>query len=204
MSIYVAPVKHNGTLNSIFNATDYAQSASGSTPSQALNDARYLKNTGIVVSSASTTFNNTVTIAAQTNVSNLSVSGLLCAKQNTDSLVSATFAAAQSYSFNNGMVYTLTSNSTATTTLAINDIPTTPQQSYIFTFIIQPTTANSSWYIVPNTNFISVNGGSAPLYGLQNAVLPRAFTYIVQQVTVINTSTTTSPTFITFTSVSGY
>ena len=197
MSIYVAPVKHNGTLNSI-----YAQSASGLTPSQASNDARYLKNSGIVVSSASTTFNNTVTIAAQTNVSNLSVSGLLCAKQNADSLVSATFAAAQTYSFNNGMVYTLTSNSTATTTLAINDIPTT--QSYIFTFIIQPTTANSSWYIVSNTNFISVNGGSAPLYGLQNAVLPRAFTYIVQQVTVINTSTTTSPTFITFTSVSGY
>jgi hypothetical protein len=49
-----------------------------------------------------------------------------------------------------------------------------------------------------------VNGGSAPLYGLQNAVLPRAFTYIVQQVTVINTSTTTTPAFIAFTSVSGY
>ena len=204
MSVYVAPIKHNGVQNSIFNATDYAQSASGSTPSQSSNDARYLKNSGIVVSSASTTFNNTVTIAGQTNVSNLSVSQLLNAKQNSDSLINATFAAAQTYSFLTGMVYTLTSNSTATTTLAINDIPTTPQQSYIFTFIIQHTTANSSWYIVPNTNFITVNGGSAPLYGLQNAVLPKAFTYIVQQVTIINTSTTTSPSFIAFTSVSGY
>ena len=204
MSVYVAPIKHNGVQNSIFNATDYAQSASGSTPSQALNDARYLKNTGIVVSSASTTFNNTVTIAAQTNVSNLSVSGLLCAKQNADSLVSATFAAAQSFSFNNGMVYTLTSNSTATTTLAITDLPTTPQQSYIFTFIIQPTTANSPYWIKPNTNFINANGISTPLYGLQNIALPAAYTFIVQQVTVINSSTTTTPSFIAYTSLSAY
>ena len=144
MSIYIAPVKHNGVQNQIFNSSDYAQNSGSSAPSQALNDARYLKNSGIVASSASTTFNNTVTIAAQTNVSNLSVSGLLGAKQSSDALVTATFSASQTYSFNNGMVYTLSSNSTATTTLAITDIPTTPQQSYIFTFVIQPTTANSS------------------------------------------------------------
>ena len=204
MSIYIAPIKHNGSLNSTFNATDYAQNSSSSASSQTSYDARYLKNTGIVVSSASTTFNNTVTIAGQATVSNLLVSGLLNTKQNSDSLVTATFSAAQTYSFNNGMVYTLTSNSTATTTLSINDIPTTPQQSYIFTFILQPTTANSPYWIKPNTSFVSVNGGSAPLYGLQNATLPAAYTYIVQQVTVLNISTTASPNFITYISVSGY
>ena len=204
MSIYQAPVQHNGSLNSTFNSTDYAQTAYKSGLSLADTDARYLKNAGIVVSSASTTFNNSITIAGQTNVSNLSVSALLNAKQFTDALVSATFSAAQTYSFNNGMVYTLTSNSTTTTTLAITDLPTTPQQSYIFTFIIQPSATNSPYWIKPNTNFISANGISTPLFGLQNAALPAAYTYIVQQVTVINTSTTTSPNFITFTSVSGY
>ena len=205
MSIYQAPLQHNSSLNQTFNATDYAQTASSSSaPSQASNDARYLKNAGIVVSSASTTFNSAVTIAGQATVSNLSVSALLNAKQFTDALVSATFSAAQTYSFNNGMVYTLISNSTTTTTLAITDLPTTPQQSYIFTFIIQPSATNSPYWIKPNTNFISANGISTPLYGLQNVALPAAYTYIVQQVTVINSSTTTTPSFIAFTSLSAY
>jgi len=204
MSIYQPPVKHGGVQNQIFNATDFAQNSSSSAPSQASNDARYLKNSGIVVSSASTTFNNTVTIAAQALLSNLSVSGLLNTKQNSDALVTATFAAAQTYSFLTGMVYTLQSNSTTTTTLAITDIPTTPQQSYIFTFILQPGTANSPYWIKPNSNFISVNGGSVALYGLQNIALPAAYTYIVQQVTVINSSTTTTPSFVAFVSVSAY
>ena len=205
MSIYQAPLQHNGSLNSTFNATDYAQNTTKSTGLSLVDtDSRYFKNSGIVVSSAATTFNNSITIAGQTNVSNLLVSQLLNAKQATDTLVSATFAAAQTYSFNAGMVYTLASNSTATTTLSINDIPTTPQQSYIFTFILQPGTANSPYWIKPNTNFVSVNGGSVSLFGLQNTALPATYTYIVQQVTVINTSTTTTPTYIAFTSVSGY
>ena len=204
MSIYQAPIQHNGSLNSTFNATDYAQTANKSGLSLADTDARYLKNSGIVVSSAATTFNSAVTIAGQTNVSNLSVSALLNAKQATDPLLSATFSAAQTFSFNGGMVYTLISNSTTTTTLAITDLPTTPQQSYIFTFIIQPSAANSPYWIKPNTNFISANGISTPLYGLQNVALPAAYTYIVQQMTVINSSTTATPSFIAFTSLSAY
>ena len=204
MSIYQAPIQHNGSLNSTFNSTDYAQTASKSGLSLADTDARYLKNSGIVTSSAATTFNSAVTIAGLATVSNLSVSALLSAKQATDTIVSATFSAAQTYSFLTGMVYTLTSNSTTTTTLAITDLPTTPQQSYIFTFIIQPTTTNSPYWIKPNTNFISANGISTPLYGLQNIALPAAYTYIVQQVTVINSSTTTTPSFIAFTSLSAY
>ena len=84
MSIYTAPTKHIGFQNTIFNSADYAQSATGSAPSQATNDARYLKNSGIVVSSASTTFNNTVAIAGQATLANLTVSGLVSAKQSTD------------------------------------------------------------------------------------------------------------------------
>ena len=200
MSIYPPPKQHNGSLNSIFNRDDYIkdESSSSTGTTQAFNDGRYLKNTGVVVSSASTTFNSSVNIAGLATIDNLN------AKKSTDALVSATFSASQTYSFLTGMVYTLASNSTTTTTLSITDIPTTPQQSYIFTFIIQPTTANSPYHIVPNTNFISVNTLSTPLYGLQNAILPKEFTYIVQQITVINTSTTTNPAFISFTSISGY
>ena len=199
MSIYPPPKNHNGSLNLIFNKDDYIKNESSSSgTTQAFNDGRYLKNTGVVVSSASTTFNSAVNIAGLATIDSLD------AKKSTDSLISAIFSANQEYSFLTGMVYTLASSSTTTTTLSITDIPSTPQQSYIFTFIIKPTTVNSPYYIIPNTNFISVNSISTPLYGLQNAVLPKEFTYIVQQITVINTSTTTNPVFISFTSVSGY
>ena len=160
MSIYQAPLQHNGSLNSTFNSTDYAQTANKSGISSADTGSRYLKNSGIVVSSAATTFNNSITIAGQTNVSNLSVSALLNAKQATDTLVSATFSAAQTFSFNGGMVYTLISNSTTTTTLAITDLPTTPQQSYIFTFIIQPSATNIG---LSRTQILSVQTAFPPL-----------------------------------------
>ena len=198
MSLYTAPIQHNGSLNATFNTTDYVQTSNSSAPSQAQNDGRYLKNSGVVVSSAATSFNNSVTVAG------LLTTNVLNAKQSTDTLSTATFTAAQSYSFNTGMVYYLGTTATAMTTIAITDIPTTPSQSYIFTFILQPSAANSPYYLKPNTNFISVNGGSVALCGLQNMSFPAAYTYLVQQITVINTSSTATPSFVAFTSISAY
>ena len=60
MSLYTAPIQHNGVLNATFNSTDYLQTSNSSAPSQAQNDGRYLKNSGVVVSSAATSFNNSV------------------------------------------------------------------------------------------------------------------------------------------------
>jgi hypothetical protein len=108
-----------------------------------------------------------------------------------------------------GMVYNLTTTSDAITSLSLTDIPTTSQQTYVFTFVLQPSTIDSPWYLQPPTNFIDITpiGGSSmvvPIYGISNVVFPVSYTYILQTITVVNTSTTTSPNFISFLSVSAY
>ena len=35
MSLYTAPIQHNGVLNATFNTTDYVQTSNSSAPSQA-------------------------------------------------------------------------------------------------------------------------------------------------------------------------
>ena len=62
MSIYASPKLHNGSLNATFNNTDYIKlpNSGGSTIAQT--DARYLRNSGIALSSANTMFSGTVDI----------------------------------------------------------------------------------------------------------------------------------------------
>ena len=205
MSLYPPPKKHNGTQNNTFNRDDYIQNINSSTgTTQLQNDARYLKNSGIVVSSANTTFNNTVDINGLATLTNLEVSSLFKSKQSADNFVVSSFTASQTYNFNNGLVYTLDTNPTTITTILFTNIPITKQQSYKFTFILKPNNTNSGFYLKPNTNFVTINGVSSPLYGLSNIVLPSSFTYLVQKITIINTSVETTPTFIALTSVSGY
>ena len=72
MSIYPPPKNHNGSLNLIFNKDDYIKNESSSSgTTQSFNDARYLKNTGIVISSAETTFNSSVNIAGLATIDSL-------------------------------------------------------------------------------------------------------------------------------------
>jgi hypothetical protein len=201
MSIYPIPKTRNGFLNTIFNKNDYIQTISLGGPTQAQNDSRYLKNTGIVVSSAATTFNSKVNIAGLATIDSL-VTNSLNTKKNTDSLVSSSFSTTQTYSYNNGMVYFTNSNDAVVTNFSITDIPIDQLKSYIFTFIFEPNTANSKYYI--KTSNISINGISTPLIGLANVVLPSNFTYLVQQISLINRSSTTTPAFIAITSVSAY
>ena len=204
MSVYPPPKVHNGSLNTVFNRDDYVQTSTSSGTTQVQNDSRYLRNTGIVVSSGSTTFNNTVNIEGLATLNNLEVSSLFKSKQFIDTLVPIVFSSSQSYSFNNGMVYYLVTNNTSMTTLSITDIPTTPMQSYIFTFILRPNTPNNAFYLKPNTNFISVNNISTVFNGLSKLSVPTLFNYLVQQITVINLSVTETPDFIALTSISGY
>ena len=196
MSLYQAPVSHNGSVNATFNSADFVQPTS---TTQAGNDARYLKNSGVVVSNASTTFNTNV------NVQGTLSAALLNARESTDTMVQATFSANQTYSILNGMVYRLASTSVAINSISFTDIPTTPLQTYIFTFIIAPPAPNNAYYINPNNQMISVNSLPASVYGLQNIVLPVGYTYLVQQITIINNSSTANlPNFQALTSVSGY
>jgi hypothetical protein len=135
---------------------------------------------------------------------NLSVSGLLKSTQTSDTLTADLFRSDQLYSFTNGMVYSIISDATAVNSVSFINIPTTTNQTYIFTFILQPTTANSPYYIRPNTNTVNVNGVSIPLYGLQNASLAGNYTYLVQQISIIYNLYATDPQFIALTSVSSY
>lgn len=206
MSVYPSPLKHNGVINTTFNRDDYSKMSSTSSSvgtTIAQNDARYMKNSGSVVSSAALTLNGTSTFNSLAQFDSMTVN-LLKSKQSVDGLISSGFTAAQTYSFNNGMVYSLSSDATVMTTVSFTDIPIIAQQSYIFTFIFQPSAVNSGYYLKPNTNNINVNGIAVSLYGLQNVALPSAYTYLVQSITIINRSTTSTPTFIALTSVSGY
>jgi hypothetical protein len=197
MSVYPSPKQRNGLLNTVFNRDDYIlQNSGGGGASQAANDARYLKNNGVVVSSAQTTFNSSV------NIKGVATVDTLIAKQNINTVKSGNWSATQSYSFQNGMVYTLASNDTNLTSLAINDLPTTPLQTYTFTFIIEPSVKNSPFYL--NSKSFSINEIPILLGGISNIVLPDLYTYLVQTLTIVNRSVTITPAFIAYTSVSGY
>jgi hypothetical protein len=135
---------------------------------------------------------------------NMTASGLLKSTQTTDTLSADQFRTEQLYSFNNGMVYSIISDATTVNSVKFIDIPTTINQSYIFTFILQPSTENSPYYINPSSNTVYINGTSIQLYGLQNVILPTNYTFLVQQISIIYNLYSASPQFIALTSVSGY
>ena len=111
----------------------------------------------------------------------------LKSNSNPNSIV-AKFTNPQSYDYLKGQVYTLASDSTVISTLSFTNIPTNPQMSYVFTFILTPITISNPYYILPNTNFVSINGISTVLSGLSNVSLPSSYTNLIQQITIINTS----------------
>jgi hypothetical protein len=125
-------------------------------------------------------------------------------KNLSDTLTADFWRNDQVYSFSNGLVYSLISDDAVVNSVSFINIPTTINQSYIFTFIIQPSVANSPYYIRTSTNNVSVNGVSIPLYGLQNASLAGNYTYLVQQISIIYNLYATDPQFIALTSVSSY
>jgi hypothetical protein len=226
MSIYASPKLHNGSLNTTFNNTDYIKLPNSGGSTLAQTDARYLRNSGIALSSANSTFSGTVDIGALCTVGNIKINntatikdinvsnlgtfkdivatGILKSTQTSDTLTAEVFRADQTYSFTNGMVYSLISDATAVNSVSFINIPTTVSQSYIFTFILQPSVVNSPYYIKNSSKNINVNGVSIPLYGLNNINLPGAYTYLIQQITIIYNIYASSPRYIALTSVSGY
>ena len=193
MSSYQVPVKRNNEFSTIFNSLDYDVNASSKSNPILFNDARYLKSSGSNVSS----------YAVLTSFNSLAINTLK-AKQNIDTFSIITFASLMTFDFTLNMIYSMDITSLINSSLLFTNIPTTAQQSYIFTFLIKPT-ANSKFFINPINNLISVNGVSTiPVYGSSNISLPSIFNFIVQQITIINTSTTTTPNYIALTSVTAY
>ena len=193
MSSYQIPVKRNNEFSTIFNSLDYDVNALSKSNPVLFNDSRYLQSSGTNVTSN----------AINTSFNSLAISTLK-AKQNIDTFTTSTFASMMTFNFTVNMIYYLEINSLTNSFLFFTNIPTTPQQSYIFTFLIKPT-VNSKFYMNPINNLISINGVlNTPIYGSSNVSLPTTFNFIVQQITIINTSSTSTPSFIGLTSVSAY
>ena len=192
MSSYQIPIKHNNEFSTIFNNMDYDVSLSSKSNPILFNDARYLKSSGTIVSSSSIT-----------NTFNALVTSSLKSKQIIDSFTTSTFSSSMIFDFSINIQYYLEISSLLSCSLFFTNLPTTAQQSYTFLFLIKPTT-NSKFYIIPTNNVISINATSYPLYGISNVIFPTTFNYILQKITIINLSTSTTPNFIATTSIITY
>ena len=192
MSSYQIPIKHNNEFSTIFNNVDYDVSLSSKSNPILFNDARYLKSSGTIVSSSSIT-----------NTFNALVTSSLKSKQIIDSFTTSTFSSSMTFDFSINMQYYLEISSLLSCSLFFTNLPTTAQQSYSFLFLIKPTT-NSKFYIIPTNNVISINATSYPLYGISNVIFPTTFNYILQKITIVNLSTSTTPNFIATTSIITY
>jgi hypothetical protein len=82
----------------------------------------------------------------------LDVSGLFQANQSSDKLnLSRPYAGTMSFSMtNDGMVFYINSSNIAQALVSFTEVPTTPQRSYIFTFILKPSSASSPYYLKPH------------------------------------------------------
>ena len=211
----------SGALNVQLNGALFSYSKTTAMNTAISNAIQPLATSASVLSSlvpySTTTLMNTAITSATTNLlatTNIWTSsnvfrGLFISTQSADTILPVSFSSTPSFSMTTGMVYNLSTNTTPLTSLTLTNIPTTPQQTYVFTFVLLPSTVSSPLYLKPPTNFINITPEgsstvSVPLYGISSVVFPSSYTYILQTITVINTSTTTSPTFIAFLSVSAY
>jgi hypothetical protein len=173
----------------------------GNITSTVLATVKDLTATGLISGNVS---GGNITSTVLATVKDITASGTLKFKNSSDTLTAEFWRTDQVYSFSNGMVYSIISDATAVNSVSFINIPTTVNQSYIFTFILQPSVANSPFYIKSNTNTININGVAIPFYGLQNVSLAGNYTYLVQQISIIYNLYATSPQFIALTSVSAY
>ena len=192
MSSYQVPLKRNNEFSTVFNSIDYDVNVPSKDPVR-FNDSRYLKSSGTNISSSAvtTSFNGLVTNSIKS-------------KQNIDSFTPSTFSTSMIFDFNLNMIFSMDISVLQNSSVSFLNIPITPLQTYIFTFLIKPT-LNSKFFINPLNNVISVNlFTTVPIYGISNVSLPNLFTFIIQQITIINTSSTAIPNFISITSVTAF
>ena len=192
MSSYQVPLKRNNEFSSIFNSVDYDVNTPSKDPVR-FNDSRYLRSSGSNISSNAiiTNFNSLVTNSIKS-------------KQNIDSFTPSVFSISMIFDFNVNMIFSMDISVLQNSSVSFLNIPITPSQTYIFTFLIKPT-LNSKFFINPLNNIISVNEfANIPIYGISNVSLPNLLTFIIQQITIINTSSTAIPNFISITSVTAY
>jgi len=134
---------------------------------------------------------------------NTIIGNAISALQYIELINTTAWSASLTVNFNNGMITYLTSPSptSAITSLTIASVPITPLCSYTFTFIIP--TVTSTYYINPTGGTITINSTSGiSLRGTISVTTPTA--YIMQQITVMNISSTTTPSFIALTTAQAF
>jgi hypothetical protein len=138
----------------------------------------------------------------------IDASGSIQSLQASDSLnTSQVFAINMTFDYTSGMVYYLPTSNLTQSQIFFTNIPTTPKRSYIFTFVLKPSTASNPWYLKPSGNYVRVNGGYGTLSGLASGqvILPTSYTYLVQQITIFSIGDTIeTPVFFAVSSVSSY
>jgi hypothetical protein len=137
----------------------------------------------------------------------IDASGSIQSLQSSDSLnTSQVFAVNMTFDYTAGMVYYLPTSNLTQSQIFFTNIPGTPNKSYIFTFILKPSTASNPWYLKPSGNHVRVNGGYGTLSGLQSGqvILPTSYTYLIQQITIFSIGTLDTPVFFAVSSVSSY
>ena len=206
MSVYPPPIQRNGELNTIFNRSDYNhhEPATGGGITESKANSLYLRNRGVVVSSAQTTFDSSIDVQGLATLESATI-GVLKTKKASDTLVFKSLSQNQTCNFNDGMVYKFVSPVTiSASSISFTNLPPESNSSYIFTFIMQPSISSSPFYIRPSNNTITVNGSSVPLAGLQNVILPASYTYLVVHITIIERITQGGALYSAFTGVSAY
>ena len=61
---------------------------------------------------------------------------------------------------------------------------------------MKPSALSTPYYLKLNSNMVAINGQSTSLFGLSNVTLPLSYTYLIQQITLINISTTLTTNFV--------
>ena len=133
---------------------------------------------------------------------NTFIGNAVSALQYIENINSIVWSATPTINFTRGLItYFNTSATTAITSLTITSVPITALCSYTFTFIIPAT--NSANYINPTGGTITINStGGITLRGTITLSTPAA--YIMQQISIMNISATTTPSFIALTTAQAY
>jgi hypothetical protein len=130
----------------------------------------------------------------------ISSAGLVSSTSSyTEYMSPVTYASSISVNFITNVVYYVSGTPTPITSLSITSLPPKALASYTFSFMLA-SPGSSANYITASS--ITVNGTSVPLLG--TVALGTPVGYILQQITVFNTSNTNTPTWAAISTASAY
>jgi hypothetical protein len=117
----------------------------------------------------------------------------------TEYMTALPYASSETISFTTNSVYYVSGTATPITSLTITSMPVTPLASYTFSFLLA-SPGSSANYISAST--VNVNGTNVSLLGTITLGTPVG--YILQQITVFNTSSTATPTWAAINTATAY